>query len=74
MVFFSHGAHKADADPGGLLHHIPHLSGELHLAFARHHVHLNLQRIASHAGPGKPPDNPGLRLFIRFVQTVFSFS
>ena len=71
---FSNGPDVTHPDHGGFLHHIPHLARQLDLSLAGHPVHLNLQGVASHTGPGKPADNSHLGFSICFVQAVLLFA
>ena len=47
----------AEGRVGGLLHHVPQVAGELHLAGAGDHVDLHLQQLAAHRGPGQAVDH-----------------
>ena len=38
---------------GALLHHIPQVTGQLHLAGAGDHIDLHLQQLAAHRGPSQ---------------------
>ena len=50
-------ADKAQCRVGGLLHHVPQVARQLHLAGAGDHVHLHLQQLAAHGGPGQAVDH-----------------
>ena len=50
-------ADEAEGRMGGLLHHVPQVAGELHLAGAGDHVDLHLQQLAAHRGPGQAVDH-----------------
>ena len=45
---------------GGLLHHIPQVSGKLNLPGTRHHTDLHFQDLAPHTGPGQTVDHAHL--------------
>ena len=46
-------ADEAEGCVGALLHHIPQVAGQLHLAGAWDHVDLHLQQLAAHGSPGQ---------------------
>ena len=59
-VLLTDGTDIADPCLRRLLHHIAELSGQLERAFARHHVHFDLQRISADTRPGQSAHDPDL--------------
>ena len=54
------GTDIAEGRMDGFLHHVSQITGELQLAGALHHVHLNLKGLSPHTGPGQAGNQPHL--------------
>ena len=74
LILRAYGPDISQGSLGRFLHHIAHLSGQLKLAFSRHHIDLDLQGIAPHAGPGQAADDPDLILLIGVLKGDLLFA
>ena len=74
LILLCHGTNKADARLRRLLHHIAELAGQQKLSFSRHHIDLDLQRIAADCRPGKTAHNTNLRFFVGRLELIPLFS
>ena len=71
-ILVSHGPHIRQCDLRGFLHDIAHLARHLELSISRHHIYLDLKRIAADAGPREPSYDSDLIVGVLEGNLLFS--
>ena len=74
VILLTDGTNIADSRLCRFLHHIAELSGQLKLAFSRHHIDFDFKGITADARPSKPAHDSNLIVIVLSIKAVSFFS